>query len=190
MEEFRLQYPLSDRSFVLDAGAFRGDFIDWCRKRWDCRVTALEPCAAFADGVEKRFSGDGKVRVFRYGVSGKTERAELSVRGDATSVFVSGEGAVIETISLRDVAEVFAEPSIPAVVDLFKINIEGGEYPLLERMLEAGLVERVRFFQIQFHNFGAPDPGAARDRIRAGLERTHHEEWCVNGGQWESWARR
>ena len=197
MEEFRLQYPLDAGSLVFDAGAFRGDFIDWCRKRWGCRVIAFEPCAAFADNVERRFAGERKVGVCRYGLSDKTEDAELSVRGDATSVFATSSDATIETVPLRDVVGVFGEifsPSLMAspdpLVDLFKINIEGGEYPLLARMLETRLVERVRYFQIQFHGFGASDPGAARDRIRAALDATHREEWCVHGGQWESWALR
>lgn len=188
MEDFRLQYPLSDQALVLDAGAFRGDFIDWCRKRWDCRVVAFEPCATFADGVARRFAGDGKVQLRRYGLSGKTEQATLSVRGDATSVFATSPEAPTEVIALRDVVEVFGDPAMRAI-DLFKINIEGGEYPLLDRMIETGLVARVRYFQIQFHGFGSADPGAARDKIRAALGATHREEWCVNGGQWESWAR-
>ena len=88
-------------------------------------------------------------------------------------------------------AETFNDPNDPMPsVDLFKINIEGGEYPLLDRIIENGQVERVRYFQIQFHGFGSPDPAAARDKIRAALNTTHREEWCVNGGQWESWARR
>jgi FkbM family methyltransferase len=189
MEEFRLQYPLSDRSLVLDAGAFRGDFIDWCRKRWNCRIRAFEPCAVFADDVERRFKGDGKVHICRYGVSDKTEQVALSIRGDATSVFLTGGDAATEVVALRDVVEVFDDPDL-ALVDLFKINIEGGEYPLLNRMIDVGLVDRVRYFQIQFHGFGSPDPGAARDKIREALARTHSEEWCANGGQWESWARR
>ena len=187
MEEFRLQYPLSKRSLVFDAGAFRGDFIDWCRKRWGCRVRAFEPCTEFANGVEHRFAGDDKVQLFRYGLSGKTEQAALTIRGDSTSVFAPSDNATTELVALRDVAEVFNDPAL--MVDLFKINIEGGEYPLLDRMVDAGLIERVRFFQIQFHGFGSPDPGAARDKIRAALSRTHHEEWCINGGQWESWGR-
>lgn len=189
MEEFRLQYPLSERSLVLDAGAFRGDFIDWCRKRWDCRVRAFEPCAEFADGVTRRFHGDAKVRLCRFGLSDKTEQAVLSVQGDATSVFATSADAVPEVITLLDVADVFSDPDLQSV-DLFKINIEGGEYPLLDRMIHAELIERIRYLQIQFHGFGSANPGVDRDKIRKALHRTHDEEWCVNGGQWESWALR
>lgn len=189
MEEFRLQYPLDSDSLVLDAGAYRGDFIDWCRKRWGCEVIAFEPCSEFADGVQERFEGDRKVRVLRCGVSGKTESVPIAVRGDSTSAFALDVGSPAETVTLLDVVDALDLVGRPQV-DLFKINIEGGEYPLLERMIEKDLLRRVRFFQIQFHGIGSDEPGPARDRIRAALNRTHFEEWCVNGGQWESWARR
>lgn len=195
MEEYRLQYPLTASSLVLDAGAYRGDFIDWCRTRWGCTVLAFEPCTEFADSIARRFASDikgppCKVGLHRFGLSGRTEQVTLSIHGDSTSVFAMGDGGgATEQIELRDVAEVFAGVPLHEV-DLFKINIEGGEYPLLDRMIETGLVERVKYFQIQYHGFGAPDPAAARDKIRAALEATHREEWCVNGGQWESWARR
>ena len=89
MEEFRLQYPLSDRALVLDAGTYRGDFIDWCRKRWGCCVTAFEPCTEFANNVERRFAGDAKVKLHRHGLSGRTEQIALNIRGDSTSVFAT-----------------------------------------------------------------------------------------------------
>jgi FkbM family methyltransferase len=189
MEEFRLQYPLTKDALVLDAGAFRGDFIDWCRRRWNCSVFAFEPCSQFANGIKKRFFSDSAVHLFRYGLAGKTEHLQLFIRGDSTSVFSPEDPPDEERVLLRDVALVFDELQLRNV-DLFKINIEGGEYSLLDRMIESSLVERVRYFQIQFHGIGAPDPGAARDKIRAALSRTHTEEWCVNGGQWESWARK
>jgi len=59
-------------------------------------------------------------------------------------------------------------------------------------MLDVGLIAKVKYFQVQYHGIGAGPEGpvAARDRIRARLSETHKEEWCVHGGQWESWALR
>ena len=193
VEEFRLRYPLDASSLVLDAGAFRGDFIAWCRGRWDCRVIAFEPTDAFFRDVTRRFEGDKHVRILNYGVGGKTESVPIAIQSDATSVYLDAHRAPggTETVLIKDVVEVFAELMIERV-DLFKINIEGGEYALLPRMLDSGLVPRVRYFQVQYHAIGAgPEgPGAARDRIRTQLDKTHKEEWCVHGGRWESWALR
>ena len=192
MEEFRLQYPLSESSLVLDAGAYHGDFISWCRDRWRCDVYAFEPTKVFYENVVRRFVDDTHVRVFHYGIGACTETVPIAIKGDATSAyFDSHQSGNIETVQLKDVVEVFA--GLGALeADLFKINIEGGEYSRLKRMLDTGLVARVRYFQVQYHGIGAgPEgPAVARGRIRARLSETHKEEWCVNGGQWESWARR
>lgn len=188
MEEFRLQYPLDASSIVMDAGSFRGDFIDWCRKKWGCTVLAFEPSGSFRKNIEQRFAGDARVRLFNYGLGAVTEHIDLSIQGDSTTVYFD-KASEIESVLVRDVVEVFTELALNEVA-LFKINIEGGEYPLLAKMLDAGLVPRVRYFQVQYHSIGTKDPAAARDRIRERLSETHREEWCVNGGQWESWARR
>ena len=198
MEEFRLQYPLGASSLVMDAGAYRGDYVAWCRGRWGCRVYAFEPCRSFHAEVLKRFpeakDANGSVRVFDYGLAGRTESVALAVQGDATSIYLE-HAAVTEVAQFRDVVEVFAELGLTGGadhVDLFKINIEGGEYALLPRMLDADVVKYVRYFQVQYHSIGAghDGPAAERERIRDRLSISHKEEWFVNGGQWESWALR
>jgi hypothetical protein len=87
-------------------------------------------------------------------------------------------------VSVRDVAkfvEMFPE------VHLLKLNVEGEEYPVLERMLERGLLARVRDLQVQFHRT-VPDCDLRYIGVRAGLERTHHltyeYPWV-----WENWRR-
>lgn len=182
MEEFRLQYPLTADSLVLDVGVFKGDFIDWCRKKWDCLVIGFEPCKEFFDFAAGRFAGDFRVQLQPYGLSDKNQIASISVNGDATSVH--DKRGEIQKIVLRDGAREL-EPM--GVVDLLKVNIEGGEYQLLPRLIETRHMPHVRFLQVQYHSIGHDDPVAARERIRSDLARTHREQWCVNGGQWESW---
>jgi len=185
VEEFRLQYPLDSESLVLDVGAYRGDFTRWCIEKWGCLVFAFEPLPCFYNKLQKV---SGLVR-FNYGLGGSTRIVMMEARGDSSSIYHE-PGAASQPIQIRDVAEVFSRLS--RGVDLMKINIEGGEYELLERMLEKDLVRLVRFFQIQWHGCGAGPQGADEHRlmIRDRLESTHREQWCENGGQWESWERR
>ena len=72
---------------------------------------------------------------------------------------------------INDVYEWFKINSIK-LIDLIKVNIEGGEYELLDRMIEAGLMSKVDAFQIQFHDFIS---GAKQrmEKIREILELTH-----------------
>lgn len=192
MEAFRLQYPLNDSSLVLDVGGFRGDFVDWCRKRWSCRVETFEPLASFCDGIKARFANDPDVIVHDYGLGARSETRDFSVRGDSSSAYFDSNDPALVKAEIRLVDVVLFFRSLEAPVDLMKINIEGGEYALLPRMLDTGLVRRVRYFQVQYHGIGAGPEGAAaaRDSIREQLSDTHKEQWCVNSGQWESWEVR
>jgi len=72
-------------------------------------------------------------------------------------------------------------------IDLLKMNIEGGEFPLLERLLDAGLMPRIKRLQIQFHEF-VPDAHARRAALVARMEETHQRQWNYDW-VWECWSR-
>jgi len=67
-----------------------------------------------------------------------------------------------------------------------KINIEGGEYELLLALLDSpALIQGIRYFQVQFHDF-VPDAQAQREHIRQRLSATHELMWDYPF-IWESW---
>ena len=81
-------------------------------------------------------------------------------------------------MELRDVVEIIKSP-----IDS-SINIEGGEYRLLPRMLDTGIVNLCQHLQIQFHNY--PNCIKLRDDIRRKLMLTHTEIFNYPF-VWESW---
>jgi len=91
------------------------------------------------------------------------------------------------SIRIDDIAQCWERLCLERV-DLMKINIEGAEYALLERMIETGLTERVGSFMIQFHEW---HPGAYRRRrkVRQALAETHSSVWNYDF-VWEKWDRR
>jgi hypothetical protein len=90
-------------------------------------------------------------------------------------------------VRLRAFADFFAETGL-AKVDLLKVNIEGGEFPLLDHLIASGLINNVIHLQVQFHDF-FPDAMARRERLRQQLTLTHVEQWNFPF-IWESWQRR
>jgi hypothetical protein len=107
---------------------------------------------------------------------------------DASGAFnPASAGRPVEKVRLRAFSDFLAETGLPKV-DLLKINIEGGEFPLLEHLIASGLINKVIHLQIQFHDF-FPDATARRERIRLLLTRTHVEQWNFPF-IWESWKRR
>ena len=180
----RFDYPLPAGAVVVDAGGFDGRWAERALAAFDCSVQVFEPVPLFARAIEARLAGR-RATVHAFGLAGRTRETEFVVAGDGSSALRRGGGPI--RVTLRAAAEVFAELHLTRV-DLMKINIEGGEYELLEHMIETGLVSRVHYFQIQFHDFvphAVRRMRAIHDRLRA----THQLEWQYEF-VWESWRRR
>lgn len=69
-----------------------------------------------------------------------------------------------------------------------KVNIEGGEYELLDRLIDTHLVELFSNIQVQFHPI-APTSALAVQRLRIELMKTHRPTYQYDF-VWENWTRR
>ncbi len=113
----------------------------------------------------------------------------MAVGGPGTSEFKSGSqpgffGAA--DLELRDVSTVLTTLGIDHI-DVMMVNIEGGEYELLDRLYETDWLPRIECVLVQFHEF-APDAYRARRRNRRQLAKTHRCTWSY---KWvfERWDR-
>ena len=188
-QTLRLDYDLAPGSLVLDAGGYRGNFAADLFCKFGCRIEVFEPVGPFAEGVEDRFAQNPLVTVHRFGLGGESRRDSILVDEGASSAVLTPVGveAEREEIEIRDVVEVMDSLDRDEI-DLLKVNIEGGEYELLERLLAAGRASRIRHLQIQFHP-RVPDAEPRRRAIQEGLSETHRQIWDYPW-IWESWERR
>jgi FkbM family methyltransferase len=182
-EAQRLDYPLGPQSIVLDVGAYVGEFTRAAAERWNCNIYAFEPCPIFFK--QACTFVDPKVSFFCYGLGASTRRAMLSLSNDSSSLFGSASGVEVD---IRDVADVWRDFSLENI-DLMKMNCEGSEYELLERMHSAGLLQRVKYFQIQWH-YVLPEAKARRLQSIEALQQTHHLQWDWPAVAWQSWERK
>ncbi|MBI3807276.1 MAG: FkbM family methyltransferase [Nitrospirae bacterium] len=181
----RLDYPLSETSIVLDVGGYEGNWCAQIATRFNPNIFVLEPVPSHYKALAERFASNPRVKVYNFGLSGKSETQTLSVLADGSSVFRAGANQI--RVELVDICA-FIERTQIDEIDLIKINIEGGEYPLLARMLETGVVKKCKDIQIQFHDF-VPDAELLRQRITQQLEKTHdrtYDYFFI----WENWRRR
>jgi FkbM family methyltransferase len=178
----RVNYPLRPDSIVFDVGGYSGDWCAAIVRRYDPHVHVFEPIAEFADHVAKRFANNRKVHVHRFGLSDCDGTLTMGIAGPGSSSFQTG--GALEQVAMRDIASFVSEQEITQI-DLIKINIEGGEYSLLPRMIETGLVKKCQHIQIQFHEW-VPGSHRARRQIRKQL-RTSHELSYDYPFVWEGW---
>ena len=111
-------------------------------------------------------------------------RASFSRAATGSSEFI-GEGEGRIELEVVDAAN-FVERLGDAHIACLKLNIEGGEYDVLEGLLDAGLADRFASFLVQFHR--QPEGWEARyAEIESRLAATHERAWCYPM-LWEKWV--
>jgi FkbM family methyltransferase len=186
---------LPDGAVVVDVGAYVGE---WSQRIVDraagqgraVSVHAFEPEPHAMKQLRKQLGDDPRVVLHPFGLGGVDREERIAIGGPGSSVFVdpATPGFLGDIgIELRDAADVLDELGIERI-DLVKINIEGGEYELLDRLHDTGWLARTRTVLVQFHEFG-PDAYRGRRRNRRQLGETHQCTWCYRW-VWERWDRR
>lgn len=186
-ETLRLDYPLNQEAVVVDVGGYMGDFADAIHRQYGCKVFVFEPVEKYSAQCESRFKSNPEVTVINEALGGENGEFLIDLAGDASSLSTSVDATSKERVKMRQAGERFDELGIRNI-DLMKINIEGGEYDLIQGLLDSGWMPHIRFLQIQFHNF-IPNAIDKRSRIRSQLDQTHREDWNYEF-VWESWSRR
>ena len=67
------------------------------------------------------------------------------------------------------------------------INIEGAEYDVLSNLIKTGNIEKIKFLQVQFHDF-MPNSKVLREVILRQLKKTHKLRFSYPF-VWESFSR-
>lgn len=179
---------LAPGELAVDVGAFEGRWSSEVVSRYGCDIDAFELSGEFFGVLHDVAAEHPQVRVREYGLGGRDETVRVSRTNMGSSVFVnpvSGEDVEWVDAHIRDVAAVWYELGWDRVA-VMKMNIEGGEYDLLERLIDTGLHKRVDCLFIQFHEW-IPDAYARRRKIRKALGATHDEVWCYPW-VWEKWV--
>ena len=182
-QTLRLNYPLDFNSTVVDAGGYLGQWANDISIRYNSTVLVLEPLKELHEKIQGRFLYNPKIVPLNYAISNKTGEVMISDNTDSSSLFDS-EAEATQTIQCKDVKEFIEENNI-GVIDLLKVNIEGAEYDLLERIIELNLLPKIKNLQIQFHRF-IPDCAARRKAIQDKLSETHECNWNYEW-IWENW---
>ena len=182
--KFHKRYDLNSNSIIFDVGGFDGEFTDKILLEFDCSSFIFEPHPFYYQKLKDKYKSNNNVKVFNYGLGGSTESLYLTDNGAGSEV--TKEQTDIK-ILIKDITEVIKDFDIEKI-DLLKLNIEGSEYDLLEKLLKSRLISTINKIQIQFHE-NINDADLRRDRIRRDLNTTHKEVWSYYM-VWERWDKK
>lgn len=161
--------PVTTGGLIIDAGAYRGEWSSGMIARYGCQAILFEPVPNFFQQLQAYYKHNSLVKIHNSAVGGKDRQSLFSLLDNGTSEY--RDGKTVE-FSVVDIDKVFKQNIGNQRVACMKLNIEGGEYEVLERMLEAKLVTSCDSFLIQFHRY--PQGYEKRyEFIVSELEKTH-----------------
>ena len=118
--------------------------------------------------------------MFEFALSAFNGTIELGLEGEST-----GQSSTVSRrlkVPSRDIADFFTELKVsPKLVEM---NIEGGEYDCLSKLIETNLIEKVQILLVQFHKYSLEDE-LRKAEIRLALNKTHN---CIFEFPWV-WER-
>lgn len=180
-----LDYCLDENSLVFDVGGYKGQGASDLFSMYLPTIYIFEPRIEYAREIEGRFKKNKKIKVFNFGFSNKKSEDYIYFNNDGSTLFLKNNQK--ELVKLESISAFIKNNNIKKI-DLLKLNIEGGEYKVLDDLINSGLLGIIVNLQIQFHNFFS-DAKKKMNEIQNKLSKTHHvtyqyefvmENWQLN----------
>ena len=134
-------------NFVIDAGGYLGNTAFEFSKKGNPKIVIFEPVPEFAAYCRRRFANNPKITVEEKAIGKENGETTLYLHEDGTSTdkkWAENRVSVkVPVIKLSDY--------IKGEVGLLKLNIEGGEYDVIDDLAANGLLGNIREITVQFH---------------------------------------
>jgi FkbM family methyltransferase len=187
---YNYRADLDAESVIVDVGAFRGHVAMELFELYGAHIHSFEPADVFYDDMVRRFDGNERLHAYKFGLGAEDATMSLTVDGQASSFETDAtyrNDLETTTVEIRDAATVLDELGFDRI-DFMKINIEGGEFALLDRLHESGWLARTRFVLVQFHEWY--DRAEVRRWKSRRQLKTHHDEVWSCPWIYELWCHR
>ena len=151
-----IDYPLDENSQVIEMGGYHGLWTKRISQKFNCNILTVEPIPEFYNKMINEFdyylkNNREKIKTENFGISTEEKELTFSVNGDSTSAHLSSSNQITTTCHTL---EHYLQKHNIEKVDLLQVNIEGEEYPLLEEWTKSGIINKVKYLQVQYHKYG------------------------------------
>ena len=184
-DENRFLYDLNEDSLVFDLGGYKGQWASDIYARYNCRIFIFEPVKLYADNILKRFIKNPRIITYCFALGASKREEKIAMDDNGTSVYRKSD--TYEKIQFENVADFIKNNNIQEI-DLMKINIEGGEYEVLPKLISFGFLKNIKNIQIQFHNLDKNSEKLMKE-IQFDLMKTHKPTYQYKF-IWENWELR
>lgn len=183
-------YELNQDSVIIDLGGYYGIWAELLLQKiypLTPKIILVEPVVEYYNHLVVKFKNNPNVIILNCGVStnDNEEIKDIYLSSDGSSTnFKEGPSVKINTIPVN---KILSDNNIDNV-DLIQINIEGDEYPLMEYMLNSGVITKFKNIQVQYH-LGINNDRERREKIKNGLIDNGFKLKFDYPFVWESWTK-
>ena len=142
-------WGLDETSIVFEIGGHNGRFTSEIILRYQPIIYFFEPSLRAFEFARKKFKDYPKIKMFNFGLGDRTGTFTLGDDAKHGGSFLSDREPVIQA-ELVDIVEFLSWHNITHI-DFMQINIEGGEYFLLPRMIDNGILNMVQRLMLHWH---------------------------------------
>ncbi len=175
-DELNLFVPATKDDIIIDGGANVGGITSKC-VRTGATVHAFEPNPVCYDILRRRFAMMPNVHIHNVGLMDRNCTLTLSspkAHNGFTDIEATVAGSFVaesfdtdveqESIECIDASEFIQ--SLDRPVALLKLDIEGAEIEVINRILDTGAVDRVKMAVVETHERFSPELAKQTDKLR------------------------
>jgi FkbM family methyltransferase len=163
------------------------------QKQYNCEIHVFEPHPDFFNVLNAEYKREKieNAHMHDYGFGGSTRTIHnIGSNGVGSFNMVDGKGKTGKSMKIRAAAEIWKE-LIPGdgTLDLLHLNCEGCEYELMESLIKANLISKIKTIQIGTHKYkGIQNISSRYCNIVSVLTKTHKADFQQIFG-WDRWER-
>jgi len=179
-EELKFTFPdLNSESVVIDAGAHEGNWSHEMWTRYGCKIVALEPIPRYIHESFLRLENTNAT-IIPMALGATTRLERFKMHGAMSGLYADGVEQVVGVIGIDHLCHNLTLGKVAVL----KLNIEGGEFEVLEHILRTEMTHGFQNIIVQPHTC-VPDFEKRWKAIDERLKLTHelvfHEDWCWSG---------
>jgi FkbM family methyltransferase len=173
-------------AIILDLGTYKGYTTKLLSDLYKCKIYTFEPMLPFYHEAVLACTAHPNILLLPHGLGKGNFDFSMNIAGDSTSMFAKVDPSTAHKCSVRDFFEFINEHNINDI-DLLHINIEGGEYDLLDYIFSKDFHKHIRHLIVQFH-YPSTENDTKIKGYFAMLEKTHMCNYNYNY-VWTKWTR-
>lgn len=163
-----MNFELPENPIIFDLGGYKGEWTSLALEKFvNPTIYIFEPVEEFYNIIRNKYGNTPNIHIFKFGLADQNKSETIYFNGDATSLH-QNNGNSQEIIALVDIIEFINQQKI-SKINLAKINIEGAEYDLLERLTDQEELNIFDNILVQFHSF-IPNCVSRRENIQNKLK--------------------